>query len=216
MSRARIESAIALASRHLARKGYELHVETRPVVKGVVIDEFERERGFPVPDGLRWFYTRYSDGLNLWFAARGSLDGEGPEFAPFSAIADDDGIRERVETWWTPEMMGESFPGHTEEADALCRRMMHWIPILDEGNGDQLCVDASVPEGPIVSHQHDWTVGRERPDNGFVVAAGILELLEDWSRVCFSNPRSLGWKAFKEAGRLEWTGEYFEDRFVVR
>jgi hypothetical protein len=171
-----------------------------------------------LPAELREFYQEIGDGFVLFWQSDPN-DAEKPwgslQVPTLSSLA------EMYSGWrglvlYTPEKADQyGFP-YTKDptlARRTAARMWHWLPIIDEGNGDTICLDLGDPGCPVVFDQHDWMDGGSG-DNGHRLAPNLKAFLIDWGSVCFLHPIHWDW-CFRPGGGVDWDGEPFRNPFRV-
>jgi cell wall assembly regulator SMI1 len=192
----------------------------RPVIECWDIWDVQDTLKRSLPHDLRQFYLAVGDGLSFrWEAESGE---EYPPFANFQ-IPSLSCLAAQYFDWrelalYSPEKAEEyGFP-HTKDPELAKRtaaRMWHWLPIIEEGNGDELCIDLSLPSGPVIYHQHDWMDGGTG-ENGYLLAESWSAFLTRWGSVCFQFPKSLWWKStLAPGGGVAWAGEQFRPPFRI-
>lgn len=91
--------------------------------------------------------------------------------------------------------------------------MWNWLPVIQEGSGDQICLDLSAAECPVVFNRHAWLDGGTG-DNGHPLAPNWRAFMIDWGSVCFQFPRNLHWPyCFRPGGGIDWDGEEFRNPY---
>lgn len=119
---------------------------------------------------------------------------------------------------YSPENAAEyGFP-HTANPQLAIRtaaRMWDWLPILYQGNGDQICIDLSEQSCPVIFHKHDWMDGGSG-ENGFLLAENWNAFVTGWAGVCFQWPKSLFWDSeLIPAKGVNWEGAEFLAPFRI-
>jgi hypothetical protein len=88
-------------------------------------------------------------------------------------------------------------------------RMRQWFRFHDEGNGDQFCIDTAATPNAVVFDQHDWCDGGSGA-NGAIMASSLPEFIEQWSKICFQNPKSNWWPSVLGGSGVDWTCDEFD------
>jgi cell wall assembly regulator SMI1 len=145
-----------------------------------------------LPGELREFYQEIGDGFSLFWEADpcdhtkpwGSL-----QVPALAALTDlHAGWREMV--LYSPEKAEEyGFPYTKDSALAkrTAARMWHWLPVIQDGNGDSICLDLGAPGWPVIFDRHDWKDGGSG-ENGHPLAPNWRAFLTRWGSVCFQPP----------------------------
>jgi cell wall assembly regulator SMI1 len=175
----------------------------------------------PLPDDLKQFYLAVGDGLCFRWEAESAE--KYPPFAnlqiPSLSFLASQYLEWRESVLYSPDETEEySFPytKNPELAKRTAARMWHWLPVLVEGNGDQICIDLSTPSCPVIFDRHDWMDGGSG-DNGYLLAESWSFFLTRWAGVCFQFPKSLWWySVLKPGGGVYWEGEDFRSPFIIR
>ena len=179
----------------------------------------EAEMRIRLPADLREFYQTVGDGFVLFWES----DADDPkkpwgslQIPSLSSLADVyRGWRGLV--LYTPERAEEyGFP-YTKDpvlAKRTAARMWHWLPIIEHGNGDSICLDLGDPGCPVVFDRHDWMDGGSG-DNGHPLASNWRAFLTGWGSVCFQQPEDLYWPWCFRPGGVAWNGEHFRNPFRV-
>jgi len=93
--------------------------------------------------------------------------------------------------------------------------MWHWLPVIEEGNGDLICQDLNAPGCPVIFNQHDWLDGGTG-NNGHVMASNWWKFLAGWGSVCFQLPQSMYWpSSFRAVGGIAWKGKQFRSPYRI-
>ena len=119
---------------------------------------------------------------------------------------------------YSPERAEEyGFP-YTKDpilAKRTAARMWNWLPVIEEGNGDSICLDLDAPSCPVVFDKHDWMDGGSG-DNGHPLAPNWRAFLLGWGSVCFQVPDGLYWPwCFRPGGGVAWDSESFRSPFRI-
>lgn len=206
--------------KHLASHGVTCEIVPGPLATQEQIAAIESRMKVRLGAELSSFYATVGNGISLRWQA--NADDSKLPFANLQ-IPTLESLAGGYESWrsyalYTPEAAAKyGFP-YTKDP-ALAKRtaahMWHWLPIIDEGNGDQICLDLSGPGFPVIFNQHDWLDGGAG-DNGHLLAPNWRAFLVDWGSVCFQFPESLYWPfAFKPGGGVAWDGKEFRDPFRI-
>ena len=211
---------IETVRKHVEAQGIECEIETKSLVEHEAISQAESKMKISLPNELREFYRTVGDGLEMsWESNPNNLR------EPFTGleIPSLDYLVSMYLGWreiwlYTPEAAEEyGFP-HTKDPELAKRtaaRMWEWLPVIEEGNGDILCLDLSQERCPVVFNKHDWLDGGTG-DNGHRMAADFRSFLIAWASVCFQFPRSLYWpNCFGADAGVEWGGDEFRDPFRI-
>ncbi|WP_088253688.1 SMI1/KNR4 family protein [Fimbriiglobus ruber] len=206
--------------RHLNLHGITCEVETGSKVTEKILAKAESETKIRLPGELREFYTTIGNGFSFFWNA----DANDPN-SPFGSLliptlADLVSLYHgwREVALYTPEKAeAYEFP-YTDDprlAKQTAARMWFWLPIIQEGNGDLICIDLAVPNGPVVFHRHDWLDGGTG-DDGHLLAPSWRMFLTSWASVCFQLPNNLYWpSSFTPGGGVAWDGEQFRDPYRI-
>jgi cell wall assembly regulator SMI1 len=174
----------------------------------------------PLPDDLRRFYLEVGNGLEFRWNAQSEEDHSPFANLQIPSLAE---LACRYLEWqesslYTPEKAEEyGFPytKNPELAKRTAARMWDWLPVLQEGNGDQICIDLSISSNPVLFDQLDWMDGGTG-DNGYFLAESWSAFLTRWASVCFQFPKSLWWKTvLKPESGVCWEGDEFRAPFRI-
>lgn len=104
---------------------------------------------------------------------------------------------------------------HHQKARMIVEKMVSWVPIKEEGNGDCFCLDLS--SGKVVFDKHDWFDGFDSiaDTNGAIAGDDLLDYARNAGRFCFSDPISLYWPDVISGERFTWDAEAFEPDCLV-
>ncbi len=205
---------------HLATQGATCEIRPGPLATEQQIAAMETRIKFGLGKELRSFFQTMGNGLSVRWIAQ--PDHSKSPFANLQ-IPNLDTLAERFESWrsyalYSPqeaEKYGFPYTKDPALAKRTAARMWHWLPIIDEGNGDQICLDVNAPDCPVVFNNHEWMDGGTG-DNGHPMAPNWRAFLIDWGRVCFQFPQSLDWPfAFKSGGGIDWDGKEFREPFRI-
>lgn len=206
--------------RHVERLSIACEVEAGKVASEKSIAKVEDKMNARLPAELREFYQTVGDGFSLRWQA--DADDSNAPFAnlqvPTLKYLASMYIGWRGMVLYSPEAADKyGFPYTKDPALAkrTAARMWHWLPVLEEGNGDSICHDMSDPSCPVIFNQHDWLDGGSG-DNGHRLASNWRAFLTAWGSVCFQFPKSLYWPlCFRPGGGVAWDGEQFRSPFRV-
>lgn len=107
--------------------------------------------------------------------------------------------------WCTDQLDCEGYQGITVD-DTVYPERFPWVPLIEEGNGDLVCLDAGT--GRIAIWCHD--------EFKFVtLGSSIGTFLENWSKVCFQSPKGLYWPRGVDAHGVDWHSDEFDDCFRI-
>jgi cell wall assembly regulator SMI1 len=204
---------------HLKRLGVESELVAGARVIDKALDKIERKLSIKFPGDLRELYLALGDGFVFSWKDTAR---EGKPFAAvaFPTLSDLAGLYKgwRQMALYTPEAAEKyGFPYTADPvlAKRTAASVWHWLPVLDEGNGDMICQDLVDPGCPIIFNKHDWMDGGSG-DNGHFLAWGWHHFLHDWGRVCFQMPKNLWWPGcFRTGGGIEWDGDGFHEPFRI-
>jgi cell wall assembly regulator SMI1 len=211
---------LELVLRHLQGLGIDCTALAGEPATDEELAAAEAEMKVRLPAELREFYQTVGDGFTLFWQS----DPDDPkkpwgnfEVPDLSALA---GMRAgwRELVLFTPEKAEEyGFPYTKDPALAKCTaaRMWHWLPVIEHGNGDSICLDLGAPGSPVVFDKHDWMDGGSG-DNGHPLAPNWRAFLAGWGSVCFQHPEDLYWPwCIRPGGGVAWDGEHFRSPFRV-
>ncbi len=192
------------------------------------VKKWDAERGYAVIDEradpdpslkvetrsyLHDFYATQHDGLTFSWS-----DGNSDNYGSFSIMGYEQSSKAKIESIdeianWLRDEGGDPMAyfrscGRKVGLD-LISQYRHWWPIMEEGNGDYLCVNER--DGSIVWFQHDRFDGAKDPLKHVVLASSLQELLRRWSGRMFVPPKSLWWGSFRNRpnGMVTWVAEDF-------
>jgi cell wall assembly regulator SMI1 len=180
----------------------------------------EAEMKVRLPAELREFYQTVGDGFSLyWETAPGDPEKIwGGLHVPGLASLVEMYAGWRGLVLYTPERAEEyGFPGTKDPtlAKRTAARMWQWLPVIQEGNGDGICLDLGTPGCPVVFDKHDWMDGGTG-ENGHPLAPNWRAFLVGWGSVCFQPPRRMYWPlCFRPGGGVAWEGDEFHGPFRV-
>jgi cell wall assembly regulator SMI1 len=205
---------------HLESLAIATEIISGAVATDDAIAQLEATIGCRLPADVRDFYQTVGDGFSL--AWQSDADASGQPFAALIVPPLEDVLRTYTE-WrdtmlYTPEKADAyGFPSTDDPALAkrTAARMWHWLSIIDEGNGDTLCIDLSDSDGPVIFNQHDWLDGGTG-DNGHPLAANWRAFLIAWGSVCFQFPKDLYWPScFHKLGGVDWNSDEFREPYRI-
>jgi cell wall assembly regulator SMI1 len=210
----------ATVFKHVRGQGVKCEAWCNDPAKEQEVVEGEAAMKRSLPYELRQFYLSFADGMSLrWTADEEDLE---QPFANFqvptvSYLAEMNVGGRGIRLYSQEEAERYGSPHTTDPVLALktAARQWHWLPVLEEGNGDVICMDLAEPGAPVVFHQHDWCdVGPG--EDGHRLGESWEDFLIAWSCVCFQLPKSLWWPStFKKGGGVEWGGAEFRDPFRI-
>lgn len=205
---------------HLDRLRVACNIDAGKPVTEKALAKAERQMSIRLPAQLREFYQAIGNGFSFdWSADPDSSN------SPFGGLTVPklSHLSEWYIGWqrgalYSPEE-GERYGFPYTDDPALAKitaaKMWHWLPVIQEGNGDQLCIDLGDPSCPVVFDQHDWLDGGTG-ENGHVLASNWANFLTDWASVCFQRPKSLYWpNCFRSDGGISWNGDQFRSPFRI-
>jgi cell wall assembly regulator SMI1 len=205
---------------HLQRLGVACEVRAGKAATEKAFAKAEGKINVQLPADLREFYQAVGDGFSLRWQA--DADDHKAPFANFQ-VPTLKYLASMYEGWRgmalysPPEAEKYGFP-YTKDptlAKQTAARMWHWLPVIEEDNGDLICQDLSNPTCPVIFNQHDWLDGGTG-DNGHLLAQSWRAFLTDWGSVCFQLPESLYWPScFRAGGGVAWDGEQFRAPYRI-
>jgi cell wall assembly regulator SMI1 len=203
---------------HVEKQGVECSdICPRPASEKA-LRETETKLGIRIPAELREFYRTIGNGYSMNWQAD-----EHDAKQPFGGLQVYS-LSELAGTYtgwrglalYTPERAekyGFPYTKDPELAKRTAARQWHWLPIIDHANGDLICVDLSVAEGPVIFHSHDWLDGGTG-DDGHVLATSWKAFVAGWGSVCFQEPNTCYWPpCFVPGGGVDWTHPFFRSPF---
>jgi cell wall assembly regulator SMI1 len=204
--------------RHVEQQGVGCAISGGKPASEKAVAATEGKLKVRLPAELQEFYRTVADGYAMFWQADEN-DAKQPfgglEVPKLSALA------EMYSAWrgmalYTPEQSDKyGFPYTKDPALAkrAAARQWHWLPVIEEGNGDLICVDLSAPGGSVVFHKHDWLDGGSG-DDGHPLAPSWRAFLANWGSVCFQLPDGLYWPScFRQGGGVVWDSEMFRSPF---
>jgi cell wall assembly regulator SMI1 len=207
-------------SRHVERQGVDCAVTSGKPASEKAVAAAEAQLKVRLPAELREFYRTVADGYAMsWQADPNDSD------QPFGGlqVSELSSLAAMYSGWrgmalYNPEQAEKyGFP-HTQDpalAKRTAARQWHWLPVIEEGNGDLICLDLSVPSGPVTFHMHDWLDGGSG-DDGHPLAQSWGAFLVGWGSVCFQFPDGLYWPScFQSGGGVSWGSGQFRSPFRV-
>lgn len=185
---------------HLERLGASVTLSIAAPTRSSRMTRFEEEFGLPLSETLKHFYSEVADGILVSW----SLDE--PKLYGGISIASFTEFRLQRQRWMSAYEDVRPSGGHAEDIDramATWERMKDWLPIDDEGSGDQICVDSQ--SGNVVTYSHesyDFT--------GNVIEQDLFSWIRNWSRLCFVHAEG-GWYATTSPGArsADWNSDEF-------
>lgn len=212
---------ISTVQRHVKALGCVCEVEAGGHITDNAISKAESRMKIRFPVELRQFYLEVGDGLSL----RWKGDSDDPK-APFANLSVPSlaNLASTYLSWqqislYTPAKAKKyGFPHTKDPALAMqtAAKMWHWMPVIEEGNGDMISFDLSDPSCPVIFDQHDWFDGGSG-DNGHQLSTGWQEFLTGWGSVCFQFPKSLYWPTcFRPGQGVAWDSNGFCEPFRIK
>jgi hypothetical protein len=201
-------------SKHVRAQGVKVKFRRGKPLTAAAIKRAQSQSLIPIPTSLAEFYSEVGDGVLFQWSCEG-------EEAPFACLESPklasrvvkslDKINWRIE--WD-DSCDFRFTKNPKLAKQTALKMRKWLPLHDEGNGDQFCLDTAVEAAPVVFNQHDWFDGGSG-DNGHLLGAALLDFFTQWSEVCFQFPSGLWWpRVFKKTGNgIDWRSKEFREPF---
>jgi cell wall assembly regulator SMI1 len=205
---------------YLARQGVDCAVTSGKLASEKVVAATEAKMKVQLPAELREFYRTVGDGYWMFWEADPNDSKQpfgGLQVPTLSSLADNySGWRGMA--LYTPEQADKyGFP-YTEDpalAKRTAARMWHWLPVIEHGNGDLICLDLGAPGGPVIFHRHDWLDGGSG-DDGHPLGPNWRAFLVGWGSVCFQFPEGLYWPScFRPGGGVAWDSKRFRSPFRV-
>lgn len=206
--------------RHLEGLGVAYTAVAGEPVTDEELASAEVEMKVRLPTELREFYQVIGDGFLLHWQS----DPDDPKKPwGFLQVPELSSLASMYAGWrgqvlYSPERAEEyGFPYTKDPALAkrTAARMWHWVPLIEEGNGDSICLDFGIPGCPVIFDRHDWMDGGPG-DNGHPLAPNWQAFLMGWGSVCFQQPEDLYWPGcFRPGGGVAWDGEHFRSPFRV-
>lgn len=211
---------LAAVRRHVEWQGVACSVTCGKPAPEKAVAATEAKLKVRLPAELRAFYRTVGDGYSMFWEADPNDSKQpfgGLRVPTLSSLAElSDGWRGLA--LYTPEQAEKyGFPYTKDPALAkrTAARMWHWLPVIEEGNGDLICLDLSAPGCPVVFHRHDWMDGGTG-DDGHPLAPNWSAFLTGWGGVCFQFPQGLYWPScLLPGGRVAWDGKRFRSPFRV-
>ncbi len=203
---------------HVEEQGVSCAIASGKVASEKAIGAIEAKLKVRLPAELREFYRTVSDGYAMFWQAD-----EDDCKQPFGGLSVPklSSLAEMYSGWrgmalYSPEAAEKyGFPYTTDPALAkrTAARQWQWLPVIEEGNGDLICLDLSASAAPVVFHKHDWLDGGTG-DDGHPLAPSWRAFLAGWGSVCFQFPEGLYWPScFQPGGGVEWDSEQFRSPF---
>jgi cell wall assembly regulator SMI1 len=206
--------------RHLDRQGVACEIEAGKPATNKVLTKAETKMKIRLPAELRAFYQIIGDGFSLWWQADaddlkkpfGSLQVPTLSYLARMYV---DWRKTSLYSQEKAEKYGFPYTKDPALAKRTAARMWHWLPVIEEGNGDLICQDLSDPSCPVIFNQHDWLDGGTG-DNGHFLAPNWWAFLRDWGRVCFQYPKSMYWPScFRPRGGVVWNSKQFRSPYRI-
>ena len=206
--------------RHVEGQGVGCAVTSGKPASEKAVAAAEAKLKVRLPTELREFYRTVADGYAMFWEADPNDSKQpfgGLQVPKLSSLA------EMYSGWrgmalYNPEQADKyGFPYTKDPALAkrTAARQWQWLPVIEEGNGDLICLDLSVPSGQVIFHKHDWLDGGTGYD-GHPLAQSWRAFLASWGSVCFQDPNGLYWPScFQSGGGVAWDGEQFRSPFRV-
>lgn len=179
-----------LDSLGIASEGYLY--EPAPVES---IEAFEREFSLTLPRDFVSLYNLQSDGFTFSWEAD---DASGYAYLP--ALNE---LRLQRQSWCTDQLDCAGFKNITLD-DTEHPELFPWLPLVDEGNGDLLCLDTDTGKITLWNHAVFELI---------TLGSSLHTFLENWSRFCFQTPKGLYWPRVANDDGVDWENDEFDDRF---
>ncbi len=206
--------------RHVVAQGVACAITSGTPASEKAVAAAEAKLNVRLPAEMREFYRTVADWYAMFWEADANDSTQpfgGLQVPTLSSLV-------KMYTGWrgmalyTPEKAERyGFP-YTEDptlAKRTAARQWHWLPVIEQGNGDLICLDLSVPGGPVIFHKHDWLDGGTG-DDGHLLAPSWRAFLVGWGSVCFQFPEGLYWPScFRQGGGVAWDSEMFRGPFRV-
>ncbi|VTU00414.1 : SMI1_KNR4 [Gemmataceae bacterium] len=198
---------------HLEGLGIECTATAGEDVGEAELASAEATMGVQLPAELREFYQAFGDGVGVFW--RSDPDDFGKPWGSLN-VPTLASLAEMYHGWrglvlYTPEQAEKyGFP-YTDDpalAKRTAARMWHWLPIIDEPNGDAICLDLGAPGCPVVFNRHDWMDGGTG-DDGHILAPSWRAFLMAWGSVCYQDP--VHWTdCLRQGGGVDWSCKRFD------
>lgn len=92
-----------------------------------------------------------------------------------------------------------------EECLKLTKAMHSWIPILQIGNGDFICIDGGKATSPVIYDSHE---DQGNNTNGCLLADKFESFMAGWANNCFQIPRD-DWRCCTGKRGVKWSSSQF-------
>lgn len=191
--------------------GYEQRV-TLPLVESW-FEEAEQQIGFSLPSTIKDLYRAWGDGAVFQWESDDSLIGSIDVCLKWPSLFE---LAEARRPYLNSWMYSCDFVDFHVQSPIVARnsaaRMMAFLPLFVEPNGDAICLDCTTEQ--IVLDQHDW-FDHGSGENGFLMANNLEEFLDGWKSVCFTIPKSGYWRSALNAAGVSWTSDCFPEQFII-
>ena len=202
----------------------ELHGATCQVVAGKrvtdkTVSKAENSMEIRLPEQLSEFYKEMGNGFWLYWEADPNDDSKPfgsfqvPSLTELASLY----VGWRSLALYSPEQAekyGFPYTDNPSLAKQTAAKMWHWLPLIEEGNADQICLDLSAPSFPVIFNKHDWLDGGSGK-NGHLLARSWRDFVTAWAKVCFQPPKSMWWPScFRDDG-VAWDGDQFCEPFIM-
>jgi hypothetical protein len=202
-------------SSFLKKKGAHIEIAKGKKASSKDVELFLQKTGVALPESFSSFYTEFADGFDFrWMRADevyGVFSLPSLESMAESRLSWERNVRDFLEDEHSLDKCVEE--PFRAEAFAIWEKMLSWVPIWDEGDGDHFCLDTTT--GQIVYDQHDWFdgFGSITKTNGIIAGQNLQDFIRNWSQFCFKSNNSLWWGEFGEFGAIKWEKKYFDAEF---
>ncbi len=203
---------------HVERQGVECAAPSGKPASEKAVAAVEAKLKVRLPTELREFYRTVADGYAMFWQADPDDANQpfgGLQVPKLSSLAEMYSGWRGMALYNSEQAEKYGFPYTKDPALAkrTAARQWHWLPVINEPNGDLICLDLSAPGGPVIFHKHDWLDGGTG-DDGHLLAPSWREFLMGWGSVCFQFPDGLYWPScFRPGGGVAWGNECFRSPF---
>ncbi|QDU58842.1 SMI1/KNR4 family protein [Aeoliella mucimassa] len=184
---------------HLESLGIEVEFTQAAAIELAEIKAFEAELGFRLPADLAEFYTSCSNGFTMaWEDTPQGVWGNAylPELQELRLL------RQR----WCTDQLGFTHYHQVSFEQCNAPNLYHWLPLIEEENGDQICVDCQ--------HQTVTYWSHESGDDLVTLEASFTIWLDQRARHCFQIPPDLYWPSIANGRGVDWSSDEFDSKYV--
>lgn len=206
---------IGEAITRLNELGIEVDAAAGQVTSERQLRAAEARMGIRLPQALGEFYREVGNGYAMFWQSEEARLWGGLSVPPLKELAGllRDWKRISVYTPEAAEKYGFPYTKDPALAKRTAAKMRDWLPLIEEGNGDAICLDTGTPEGEVIFHAHAWMDGGTG-DNGQLLATNLRDFVSGWASVCFQQPMDFDWPAsLLSGGGVDWSGSRFRDPF---